>query len=108
VFLNLCRSSVDLATPEMTLPELLAEKGAFGVIAPNLLVDEYFATSFGNLFYAALFGTEEQRTVGWALVEARRTAWGKGYSGGLGYMLHAQEDFELVDLSPGALVEDAA
>jgi hypothetical protein len=108
VFLNLCKASVDLATPERTLPDLLAEKGAFGVIAPNLLVDESFATKFGNLFYAALFGAEERKTVGWALVDARRAAWGQGYSGGLGYMLHAQEDFEVVDLSPDAPIEQAA
>jgi hypothetical protein len=108
VFLNLCRTSVDPVTPERTLPELLAEKGAFGIIAPNLLVDESFATTFGNLFYSALFGTPARMSVGRALVAARRAAWTQGYSAGLGYMLHAQEDFEVVDFSAETPVEEAA
>jgi hypothetical protein len=108
VFLNLCRTSVDSVTPERTLPELLAEKGAFGVIAPNLLVDESFATRFGNLFYAALFDAEKRLTVGRALVEARRAAWEQGYSAGLGYTLHAQEDFDVLDLVSARPVKEAA
>jgi len=108
VFLNLCRSASQLVRAGLTLPDLLIEKEAFGVIAPNFLVDEQFASEFSNSFYRELFGSDRITTVGRSLVAARIATWRQGYSAGLGYLLHAQEDFVAVDAPLGDALENAA
>ena len=108
VFLNLCRSAAHKASLGRTLPDYLIEKGAFGVIAPNFLVDEQFASDFANCFYRELFGADLLTTVGRALVRARVAIWRSGFSAGLGYLLHGQEDFVALDAEAVEPVKDAA
>jgi hypothetical protein len=108
VFLNLCRSASQLVSAGLTLPDLLIEKEAFGVIAPNFLVDEQFASDFSNIFYRELFGVDSVTTVGQSLVTARIAIWRQGFSAGLGYLLHAQEDFVALDATLDDSLENAA